>query len=82
MSSHSNTPNSDLNGMLTGLISGLVSTVLTGVVNHYVVQPVIQKGVNKIVPPAEWRELDPTPEDIDKVIDEVIDSEENADDTE
>ena len=76
MSSHSNTPNSDLNGMLTGLISGLVSTVLTGVVNHYVVQPVVQKGVDKIVPP-ERLELTDTAE----VIDEVTDVEENADDT-
>ena len=82
MSSHSNAPNSDLNGMLTGLISGLVSTVLTGVVNHYIVQPVVQKGVDKIVPPAEWLELDPTTEAIDKVINKVIDAEENADDTE
>lgn len=77
MFSNSNAPNHDLNGVLTGLISGVVSTVLTGVLSHYVVQPVVQKGVDKIVPPVEWRELDPTPE----VIDEVIGAEENVDDT-
>lgn len=79
MSSHSN---SDLNSTLTGIISGVVSTVLTGMLSHYIVKPVVQKGVDKIVPPAEWLELDPTPEDIDKVIDEVFDAEENANDAE
>ena len=81
MLSNSNPQNSDLNGMLTGMISGVVSTVLTGMLSHYIVKPVVQKGVDKIVPPAEWVELDPTPEAIDKVIDEVIEAEENADDT-
>lgn len=75
MFSHSNTPNQDLNGMLTGLISGLVSTVVTGVVNHYIVQPVVQKGVDRIVPP------EPRFEIADAEVVEVVEHEENADDT-
>lgn len=76
MFSHSNTPNYDLNGMVTGMITGVVSTVLTGMLSHYVVQPVVQKGVDKIVPPEPLVEI----VDIDDA--EVIDAEENADDTE
>lgn len=72
MFSHSNTPNYDLNQMLTGLVSGVVSTVLTGVLSHYVVQPVVQKGMDKIVPP------EPLCEIVDA---EVVEHEENADDT-
>lgn len=75
---HSNPQNSDTNGMLTGLISGAVSSVLTGLVNHYIIKPVVQKGVDKIVPP-EPLELTHTTE-VDEDV-EVIEHEENTDDT-
>ena len=57
------------------MISGVVSTVLTGVLSHYIVKPVVQKGVNKIVPP------EPLVEITDAEGAEVVEHEENADDT-
>ena len=83
MSSHSNPQNSDLgvpsvlNTTLTSIISGALTTAITGMVNYYLVKPAVQKGVDMIVPrePIELTNI----VDID---DEIIDAEENADDTE
>lgn len=74
----------DVNNTLTRIVSGVVTSVIAGALSRYVVTPIVRKGVDKAVHPRMLevgRNQTLVFADEDAVEAEVIEHEENADDT-